>query len=149
MKKLYLVIVLSVLSQIVWAQSYQHEAKAIQKLLETEGKTWRSGDVQAHANCWSIKPYSRIIVSTTEGKTMDIDPYTMLHPPLEWVGKGGSAIHQNYKFNIQKNIAWVSHDEVSTSSDGIKSYSYEIRLLEKIKGKWKLIGQSIHFYQPQ
>jgi hypothetical protein len=31
--------------------------------------------------------------------------------------------------------------------DGKKSYSYEIRILEKIDGQWKLVGQSIHLYR--
>ena len=38
-------------------------------------------------------------------------------------------------------------NEESTAKDGTKSYSYEIRLLEKINTEWKLVGQSIHMYQ--
>jgi hypothetical protein len=69
------------------------------------------------------------------------DPATM--------GNGGFSVNTNYKISIQKNSAWVSHDELSTSKEGTKSYSYEIRLLEKIKGEWKLVGQSIHIYKPE
>jgi hypothetical protein len=43
----------------------------------------------------------------------------------------------------------VSHDEVSTSKDGQKQYSHEIRMLEKVAGEWKLVGQSIHAYVPE
>ncbi len=49
--------------------------------------------------------------------------------------------------SIHGNDAWVSHDEVSTAADGQKSYSYEIRMLEKVDGDWKLAGQSIHLYK--
>jgi hypothetical protein len=45
--------------------------------------------------------------------------------------------------------AWVSHDEESTAKDGHKSYSAEIRLLEKIDGQWKLVGQSIQLHGRQ
>jgi hypothetical protein len=63
-------------------------------------------------------------------------------------GKGGYAINTNYRMSIQKNTAWVSHQEESVSAEGKRTYSYEIRMLEKIKGKWKLVGQSIHMYKP-
>ena len=57
-------------------------------------------------------------------------------------------MNSNYKFHVHGNEAWVSHDEVSTAPDGAKNYSHEIRMLEKIKGVWKLVGQSIHLYNP-
>jgi hypothetical protein len=46
--------------------------------------------------------------------------------------------------NVSGDNAWVSHDEESTSTEGVTTYTYEIRLLEKIDGEWKLVGQSIH-----
>jgi hypothetical protein len=49
--------------------------------------------------------------------------------------------------SINGNSAWVSHDEESTTAEGKKTFSYEIRMLEKIKGEWKLVGQSIHIYK--
>jgi hypothetical protein len=49
--------------------------------------------------------------------------------------------------SINQNSAWVSHDELSTDAEGKRTWSYEIRLLEKIKGQWKLVGQSLHIYK--
>jgi hypothetical protein len=72
----------------------------------------------------------------------------MIHPAPNNMGKGGYAINSNYKFSIHGNSAWVSHNEESTSNDGKKTYSYEMRMLEKIDGEWKLVGQSIHIYNP-
>jgi hypothetical protein len=123
------------------------ESEAIKRLLEKESATWRSGDVKAHADCWKIQPYSRILVSNAEGKTFDVPPDEMIHPSPNSMGKGGSSINTNYKISIHGNNAWVSHDEESTAKDGKKSYSYEIRLIEKIDGSWKLVGQSIHVYK--
>lgn len=121
-----------------------NDSTAIVHLLEKESSTWRSGDVKAHANCWAVKPYSRILVSTGDGNVIDVDPNMMLNPAAGMMGKGGSSINSNYKMKIDTNTAWVCHDEESASADGIKTYSYEIRLLEKIDGAWKLVGQSIH-----
>ena len=121
---------------------------AIKKLLEKEADTWRSGDVKAHADCWSVQPYSRILVSTADGNCYDVPPENVISPPAGTMGKGGHAVLGNYTFSIQKKYAWVSHDEVSVAADGNKTYSHEIRLLEKIKGQWKLVGQSIHIYKP-
>ena len=123
------------------------ESEAIKRLLEKESAAWRSGDVKAHANCWKIQPYSRILVSNAEGKTFDVPPDEMIHPSPNSMGKGGSSVNTNYKISIHGNNAWVSHDEESTAKDGKKSYSYEIRILEKIDGNWKLVGQSIHVYK--
>jgi hypothetical protein len=41
----------------------------------------------------------------------------------------------------------VKHDEVSISKDGERSYTKEIRFLEKVSNKWKLVGQTGHHYE--
>lgn len=123
------------------------DATAIKKLLEKESSTWRSGDSTAHAACWIIRPYSRILVSTTDGKVYDVPPEMMIRPSPGSMGRGGTSVNTNYKMSIHGNEAWVSHNEESTSADGQKSYSYEIRMLEKVNGDWKLVGQSIHLYK--
>ena len=125
------------------------ETAAIKKLLEKESATWRSGDGKAHADCWHIQPYSRILVSTGDGVTIDVPPSAMANPSPKGMGNGGVSVNTNYKMSINGNSAWVSHDEESTSKDGKKTFSYEIRLLEKINAEWKLVGQSIHIYKPK
>ena len=125
------------------------ESTKIKQLLEKESATWRSGDSQAHASCWHIQPYSKILVSTMGGKTYDVPPMEMIKINPDNVGSGGSSINTNYKMSIHKNNAWVSHDEESTAKDGSISYSHEIRLLEKVNKEWKLVGQSIHVYKKE
>jgi hypothetical protein len=124
-----------------------NDTTAIQQLLEKESATWRSGDFKAHSDCWHIQPYSRILVSTAKGETFDVPPALMKDPNAK-MGDGGSSENSNYKMSIQGDYAWVSHEEVSTAKDGIKTYSHEIRMLEKVEGTWKLVGQSIHVYEP-
>ncbi|MBK8558321.1 MAG: endo-arabinase [Lewinellaceae bacterium] len=127
----------------------QNDEAAIIQVLEKESATWRARDVAGHAECWHIQPYSRILVSTTEGNTYDVPTAGMASVKPDQMGDGGTSINANYKFSIHGNSAWVSHDEVSISPEGAKTYSYEIRMLEKIDGAWKLVGQSIHAYKKE
>ncbi len=122
------------------------EATAIKQLLEKESATWRAGDIKGHADCWKIQPYSRILVSTADGTTHDIPPSHMINPTPGSMDIGGVSVNTDYRMSIKGNYAWVSHKEESTAKDGKKNYSYEIRIVEKINGQWKLVGQSIHLY---
>ncbi|GAB3638627.1 hypothetical protein GCM10027422_42170 [Hymenobacter arcticus] len=122
------------------------DTAAIKQLLEKESATWRAGDAPGHAACWHIQPYSRMLVSTADGKVLDIPPALMV-APSPGTGQGGVSVNTNYKLHVAGNTAWVSHDEESTAKSGQKTYSYEIRLLEKFDNQWKLVGQSIHLYK--
>jgi hypothetical protein len=73
----------------------------------------------------------------------------MIDSKPEAMGNGGFAVQTNYKMSIKGDTAWVSHDEESTSKEGKKTLSYEIRMLEKINNEWKLVGQSIHIYKSE
>ncbi|MFM2367837.1 MAG: hypothetical protein RL619_133 [Bacteroidota bacterium] len=141
----FLIISISILS---YSQKID-ESELIKKLLEKESATWRAADSKGHTECWYIQPYSRILVSTAEGVTLDIPPTAMINTNPNAMGNGGFSVNSNYKMSIHKNNAWVSHNEESTAKDGKKTFSYEIRLLEKINGQWKLVGQSIHIYEPK
>jgi hypothetical protein len=147
MKKMVLLLFIATIATKVYSQSA--DEVAIKKLLEKESSTWRAGDVKAHADCWVVKPYSRILISTGDGDALDLPPQMMINPPADMIGEGGTSMNTNYKMNVNGNSAWVSHDELSTAKDGKKSFSYEFRILEKINGQWKLVGQSIHFYKPK
>lgn len=118
-KKLIFLIIVS-LSTLSFSQI--SEEKAIKQVLEKESATWRSGDIIGHADCWAIQPYSRIIVSTGDGKVLDLPPDIMINPSPEMVGSGGTSVNTNYKISINGSNAWVSHDEESTASNGSKTY---------------------------
>jgi hypothetical protein len=120
------------------------DSTAIYQLLEKEAATWRAGDVKAHADCWVIRPYSRILISTGDGRVIDLDPKIMINPPANLLGNGGKAIISKLKLSINGTSAWVSHDEESIAKDGQSNFTYEVRFLEKVEGQWKLVGQSVH-----
>lgn len=123
-----------------------NDSIAIVKLLEKGSTTFRSGDAKAYADCWHIQPYSVILISTADGKAFSI-PAEALAKPSSSMGKGGFATATNYKMSIHGDNGWTSFDEVSTVKDGTKSYSYEIWMVEKFNGEWKLVAASMHFYK--
>ena len=120
-----------------------NDSTAIVKLLEKESATWRSGDSTAHADCWQIEPYSTVLIMTADGKSFSIPAEKLVHASSGMMGKGGTSQNTNYKMSIHGNTAIVTHNEASTSAAGTVSYSYEVRMLEKINGQWKLTGQII------
>jgi TolB protein len=126
---------------------FQKDSLAIVQLLEKEGATWRTGDLKGHADCWVERPNGRVLISTADGRSLDIAPSIMINPPASVFGNGGFSIHSNYKMSISTNTAWVFHDEVSIGKDGSENLTKEVRLLEKIKNQWKLVGQSAHGYK--
>lgn len=82
-------------------------------------------------DCWQMQPYSRILVSLPNAQTIDVPPTAIQNEKPETIENGGFSVNPNYKMSINKNTAWVSHDELSTDAEGKRSWSYEIRLLEK------------------
>ncbi len=125
------------------AFSQNKEEAAIIKLFVKESTTYRTGDGKGHASCWAIKPYSRVFVSTPNGQSMVI-PAEQLSDTTH-LGSG-TFENSNYNFSIHGDNAWVSHDEVSIDPKGNKTYSHEIKMVEKIKGEWKIVAASIHLY---
>lgn len=147
MKSLFIILGLTVTLSGARAQSGS-DSLAIIRLLEREAATWRSGDVQAHADCWIIRPYSRILTSLDDGNSVEITPTFMLNPPDKMMRTGGFAILSNFNMKLYPTNGWVSHDEISLSKEGKASYSREIRLVEKVNNHWKLVAQSVHRYTP-
>ena len=144
MKKMILFVVIISLITTSCNNTQQAEITAITRVLEKESATWREGDSAAHAACWQERPYNKILISTPDGNSFEVPAAAIIHPHPTNMGKGGSSKNTNYQFAIHGENAWVSHNETSISSDGKVTKSKEIRMLEKVNGHWKLVGQSIH-----
>ena len=126
-----------------------NDSLQIVQLLQKEGLAWRMGDKEAHKSCWIERPYGKILVAPKDGDAIDVPVSFILNPPEGMLGNGGFAVHSNHRFAIYENNAWVSHDEVSIDKFGKESHSYEIRMLEKINGNWKLVGQTVLGFDPK
>lgn len=126
----------------------QREKDSIEiiKLLEKEGLTWRLGDKEGHAECWQATPNAINVMSQANGNFIEIPVSMSIDPPENIIGNGGFAFHSNHKIRIDGNSAMVGHNEVSVDVNGKENLSYEVRFLEKFNDKWKMVGQSNHFY---
>ncbi len=120
------------------------DSVAIKQLLLKESTSYHKGDLKARAECWQIQPYSRIVVSTAEGRFIEVPLSSVTNPPANFQADGSTVIFTNIKIGISGNGAWVSHDQETDTKDGKKYYSTEFKMLEKIKAQWKFVGMSIH-----
>ncbi len=123
-----------------------NDSIAIVNLLDKAATTFRSGDAKAYADCWHVQPYSVILISTVDGKAITI-PAEALGKSSSAMGHGGYVTVSNYRMSIHSDNGWTSFDEISTAKDGTKTYSYEVWMVEKINGEWKLVAASMHFYK--
>lgn len=144
--KLTLILCLFLVCTFVHSQT-NNDSIAIVKLLEKAAITFRAGDAKAYADCWHVQPYSVIFISTADGKSIEI-PAEALGKSSSASGQGGFATATNYRMSIHNDDGWASFDEISTAKDGVKSYSHEVWMVEKINGDWKLVAASMHFYKP-
>jgi hypothetical protein len=138
--------IFTLLFLIVFAEhgfSQRDDSASIVQVLEKESATWRSGDSTAHAACWQIEPYSTVIIMTADGKTFSLPAAKILHPAPGTMGKGGTSKNTNYTMSIHGNTALVTHNETSFDVSGRVSHTYEVRMLEKLNGNWKITGQII------
>ncbi len=140
--KIILVILFAVGFAIL-GYSQNNDSTTIVHLLQKESSTWRSGDSAAHANCWHIEPSSTIIIMSADGKTFSVPADKMIHASPAAMGKGGTSENTNYFMSIHGNTALVTHNETSVTANGSVNHTYEVRMLEKINGEWKLTGEVI------
>ncbi len=144
MKKHLLIILFGSLSMLAFAQT--SDESDIKKVCEAETRAWLEKDATTFNNCWQQRPYSRIIVTTEEGQTISIRSDQMAAATVENMGGGGTFANSNYQIHVEDNSAWATYDELKTDAAGPHP-SYEIRLLEKVNGAWKIVGMSVHHYK--
>jgi hypothetical protein len=120
---------------------------AIKKVIEAETAAWNAGNLQGQMACWQIQPYSRSLISAGDGTQYDITA-EMMKKPEPITASGATATNTNYMISVKGDMAWSSHNQVTTAKDGSKTYSREMRILEKIAGSWKIVGMSVHVYKP-
>jgi hypothetical protein len=128
------------------AHAQSTDEAAIQKLCETETRAWLAKDVATFNNCWQVRPYSRIVITTEDGQTISVNSDQMKAVQADAMGGSGTFANSNYQIHVEGNTGWAVYDSVKTDDKG-KHPSYEFRLLEKVDGAWKIVGMSVHHYK--
>lgn len=126
----------------LYAQSA--DETAIQQVIENETRTWLVADIQGHAACWKVQPYSFVIVGLGDGTCISLNTDQIRTPDPKVMGGGGTFENSRYNIHVNGNTAWANYEEVKTSPKGEKTYSKEVRLLEKIDGFWKIVAMTVH-----
>ena len=144
MKHLLFLLLFASISVLATAQTT--DESAIQKVCEAETRAWLDKDAATFNNCWQVRPYSRIMVSTEDGQTISMGGEQLKNATADIMGGGGTFANSNYQIHVEGNTAWAMYDEVKTDATGAHP-SYEVRLLEKVGGAWKIVGMSVHHYK--
>ncbi len=84
MKKLPLL--LSLLLGWAFATAQSDEEMAVRKLCEAETQAWMTSDLGSYQNCWQVRPYSRMLVTTEDGKAIVIEAEQMRGIKKEMMG---------------------------------------------------------------
>lgn len=145
MKTNLLTFALLLCSVITSAQ--KDDAEAVKKACIAQHEAWTKRDVPALLAINAPVPYASRYWATEDG----------------WIGavNGNVQITAAYKDAISKspqpmnitakqsnwqlkplgeNYYWATYDQISTSADGKKYTGKEARLLEKIRGEWKMVS---------
>ncbi len=143
---------LSVIFSIAWMDfttTKNEEEKAIITLIERESKAFWDKDFEAYADCWAHEDYVRTIgwwaaggITVIQGweargnrtrKFMDENPEVNPQNP----------VRKNMNIRIGKDMAWVTFDQYGKDTNDptfdMPGLSRETRILEKIKGQWKIV----------
>jgi hypothetical protein len=145
MKKHLLIILLAALTALASTQTT--EESDIKKVCESETSSWLSGDLKSYEDCWKVQPYSFVLVSLEDGTLVSLTADQISSPDPKVMGGGGTFENTQYNIRINGNNAWAAYNEVKTSPKGEQMHSKEVRMLEKIDGKWKIVGISVHHYK--
>jgi hypothetical protein len=86
-------------------------------------------------------------MSGDDGQTMSIGSDQLKPRTAETIfGNGGTFANTNYQIHVEGNTAWAMYDSVKTDDKG-KHPSYEVRMMEKVNGAWKIVCMSVHHYK--
>ncbi len=115
------------------------EEQAIKEVIENETRYFWARDYKNWKKCWAHEPWIVWTVATRDGvkqyrgweawssavkKLFEEDPEP----------KPYDVVKSNYMFHLFGNGAWVTFDQVAGGNE-----SKEVRVLEKINGRWRIL----------
>lgn len=137
-----------------FAQS--NEEEAIKAVCEKETQSWNNRDADGMISCHANKPYSLMLVaesgnvhyatakSDVENEKSIRELVKMMGPPT-----GDTFLNSGYVIRINGTSAFTYYDQMVTAKDGTKTNFHEVRNLEKMDGKWKIIYVGAVGFKPE
>ena len=146
MKKSFFTLILLSFSLI--SLHAQSEDVAVRKTIEDETRSFHTNsDRNVFLSYWNIidattMTYSGVgnVINMTGADMRDAAQKGTI--PL---ADGSTASYENFIVRTSGTVAWASFTQIDTHKDGTKSPKLqEFRMLEKIKGAWKITCSSVH-----
>lgn len=154
MKTIKLTILFLGIAVSSFAQSKDEEA--VKAVCEKETQSFNSRDADGMISCHANKPYSLMLVaengnvhyttaqSDAESSKSIKELVKMMGPPT-----GDTFLNSGYVIHINGTSAFVYYDQKVTDKTGKVSDFHEVRNLEKIEGKWKIIYVGAVGFKPE
>lgn len=118
----------------------KEEEAAIIKMMEADTKAFLAGDVAGLKNTWAFTPYTRGMAVSADGQKAyggsgdDMSKWVESVKPTT-----ATFANSNYNIRINGNMAWATYDQKITQQDKSTVVSHEVRCMEKINGKWRIV----------
>ena len=154
MKTIKLTILFLGIAMSSFAQSKDEEA--IKAVCEKETHSFNNRDADGMIACHANKPYSLMLVaesgnvhyttakSESENEKSIKELVTMMGSP-----NGDTFLNSGYVIHINGTSAFTYYDQMVTTKDGTKTNFHEVRNLEKMDGKWKIIYVGAVGFKPE
>lgn len=122
------------------------EEAAIRAVCEKETQSFINRDADGMIACHANKPYSLMLVAEsgnvhyTKAKS-ELENEVGMRELVRMMGEpnGDSFLNYGYVVHINGTSAFVYYDQKVKSKEGIETNFHEVRNLEKLDGKWKII----------
>jgi hypothetical protein len=132
------------------------EEAAIRTVCEKETKSWNNRDADGMIACHANKPYSLMLVAEsgnvhyTKAKS-ELENELGMRELVNKMGEpsGDNFLNYGYVIHISGTSAFVHYDQKVKSKMGFETNFHEVRNLEKIDGKWKIIYVGAVEFKPE
>lgn len=129
---------------------------AIKAVCEKETQSFNNRDADGMLSSHANKPYSLMLVaesgnvhyttakSERENEKSIKELVKMMGPP-----NGETFLNSGYVIHVNGASAFTYYDQVVTTKDGTKTNFHEVRNLEKLDGKWKIVYVGAVKFNPE
>ena len=132
------------------------DEEAVKAVCEKETKSYINRDAEAMLSCYANKPYSLVLVAESgdvhySGAKSELENEKSIKELVKIMGPPNGDTFQNtgYVIHINGTSAFVHYDQEVTAKDGTRTNFHEVRNLEKMDGKWKIIDVGAVTFKPE